>query len=226
MTPTDRNRRRVLKAIAVTATGTLIPRAAFAQAGSDADLLPVPDVCTLMPETTEGPYYLDGNLVRRDIREDREGSPMLVRLQIVDTACRPVAGARVDIWHCDAQGVYSAYGEGRGETFLRGTQMADERGVAEFETVYPGWYPGRTVHIHYKVHLDERTVLTGQMFFPEEISQALYGEGGAYARNRRRNTMNANDGIARRATQAAVATVRGDAEAYLAQLIVGVDPAA
>ncbi|MCA8881328.1 MAG: intradiol ring-cleavage dioxygenase [Rhodobacteraceae bacterium] len=224
------SRRTVLKAIAVTATGAMLPRNLMA--GSQ-PLLEGSDVCLVLPEVTEGPYYLDSRLVRRDIREGRAGVPVVLRLQVVDSACAPLPGARVDVWHCDAQGIYSGFGgdtadrtSSKGETFLRGTQIADTQGVAEFLTVYPGWYRGRTTHIHYKIFLDETNVLTGQIFLPDALSEYLYAAVPAYHRDGTRDTMNGTDGIAAEASRAAFANVKEDAEAYLVTLIVGVDPEA
>ena len=125
--PKTLTRRDSLITLAVTATVLMIPRAALAQDTSQ--LLMGSDVCSLVPETTEGPYYVADRMIRSDIREDRDGQPLLMRMQVVDPRCAPIEGARVDIWHCDAQGTYSSFGDGRGETFLRGTQMADARGV-------------------------------------------------------------------------------------------------
>lgn len=115
----------------------------------------VPD-CVLTPEQDEGPFYIDLATVRRDIVEDRPGVPMALALTVVDAnTCKPIRDAAVDVWHCDALGRYSgepSEGSG-GTTFLRGIQMTDGNGRAEFATVYPGQYPGRTTHIHLKVHL-------------------------------------------------------------------------
>ncbi|MAQ86386.1 MAG: protocatechuate dioxygenase [Maritimibacter sp.] len=230
MSPTKPiTRRGALVGIAVTATGTMLPRATLAQ--SSPDLLADTDVCAIMPEVTEGPYYLDEALVRRDIREDRDGVPVLLRMQVVDATCTPLPGARVDVWHCDAQGVYSSFGgaeagqsSATGETFLRGTQRADATGLVEFDTIYPGWYRGRTTHIHFKVWLDDANVLTGQIFFPDDLSEALYANAAPYGRGRARDTMNAADRIAQRAGRAAVADVSEQAEGYVVQLIVGVSP--
>lgn len=223
-------RRDALTAIVVTASGAMVPRAVWAQTRDASLLLPGSDVCALTPEVTEGPFYLDADLVRRDIREDRVGAPTVLRMQIVGTDCTPFEGARVDVWHCDAQGVYSSYGGDRGqvsekgETFLRGTQMADARGVVEFETIYPGWYRGRTTHIHFKVFLDQETVLTGQLFFPDALSDYLYLNAPAYARDATRDTLNDGDRIAQSATRASFASVEEEDSGYLAQLIVGVRP--
>lgn len=117
--------------------------------------------CVVKPEQTEGPYYVDTQLNRSDIREEREGIPLELTFNVsrVDegnaAACGPLAGALVDIWHCDALGEYSGVEDNaagdfdtRGETFLRGYQVTDENGTARFTTIYPGWYQGRAVHIH------------------------------------------------------------------------------
>ena len=134
------------------------------------------DVCFLTPQSIEGPYYLDPRLVRAQIAEDRMGVPLRVDLRVIDGAtCKPSERARVDIWHADALGIYSGY-EGQsdkqdvstvGQKFLRGTQFTDSKGAVRFETIYPGWYVGRATHIHFKVLLDNRDVLTGQMYFPD-----------------------------------------------------------
>ncbi|MFF3839511.1 intradiol ring-cleavage dioxygenase [Streptomyces sp. NPDC001930] len=184
----------------------------------------------LTSETTEGPYYIDADKIRKDITEDREGIPMTVRLKVIDSdTCKPLRGAAVDIWHCDALGIYSGYeslssggpggpgggtpptdaptgtpptdaptgtpptgtpptgGPGGGgggheeptddKRYLRGTQLTDKHGYVEFRTVFPGWYRGRCVHVHTKVHVGGKmtasgyegghTCHTGQLFFAE-----------------------------------------------------------
>jgi protocatechuate 3,4-dioxygenase beta subunit len=231
------NRREALALVAVTAGGAaLVSRAAFAQeatgsTAAETTLMPGADVCVLTPEVTEGPYYLDPDMERADIREDRVGVATKVRLQVVDQSCNRLEGARVDIWHCDALGIYSGYtnqlggADTTGKTFLRGTQFTDSKGMVEFQTIYPGWYPGRTTHIHFKVFLDETTVLTGQLFFPDALSQFIYQNVDPYAEHGSdRETLNGNDGIASQATRASFAYVKELAEEYLVAMIVGVDP--
>jgi protocatechuate 3,4-dioxygenase beta subunit len=230
------SRRDALKVVAVTAAGgTLMTRSAFAQetSASESTLMPGADVCVITPEVTEGPYYFDPTLERADITEGRPGVATTVKLQIVDSACKPLPGARVDIWHCDAAGQYSGYPnqtggvDTSGETFMRGTLFANNHGVVEFSTVYPGWYAGRTTHIHFKVFLDETTILTGQIFFPDALSQFLYENVEPYkARGSDRETLNNNDRIASQATRASFAYVKELADRYLVAMIVGVDPAA
>lgn len=112
--------------------------------------------CVLTPEQEEGPFYIDFARVRKDIVEDRPGVPLALAVAVVDSnTCKPIHNAAVDVWHCDAMGIYSGEpSEGSvGETYLRGIQLTDDNGQAEFATIYPGQYPGRTTHIHVKVHV-------------------------------------------------------------------------
>ncbi|WP_416899072.1 MAG: intradiol ring-cleavage dioxygenase [Minwuia sp.] len=220
-------RRQALAAAIATIGATLLPRSLRAKDVSVA--LIGNGVCTLTPETTAGPFYLDEDLVRQDIREDRAGVPLRLRLQVVDAACRPLPDARVDVWHCDAGGVYSAFGmreTGRDgmkdETFLRGTLFADSAGIVEFTTVYPGWYLGRTPHIHFKAFPDSRSTLTGQIFLPDAVSDRIYGSAPAYMREATRRATNANDRIAQRAGDAALAALSEADGGYLAEMVIGV----
>jgi protocatechuate 3,4-dioxygenase beta subunit len=186
----------------------------------------------LTSETTEGPYYIDADKLRRDITEDQEGIPLTLRLKVIDSdTCKPLANAAVDIWHCNALGVYSGYesmGSGGGgggggtppsgtptgtptgappgggggggvheeptddERYLRGTWRTDRKGEVVFRTVFPGWYRGRCVHIHTKVHVDGTwteagyeggtTCHTGQLFF-DEASVLATAEVAPYSTN-------------------------------------------
>ena len=126
--------------------------------------------CTLTPELTEGPYYFDADAVRSDIRAGRDGTELRLAVRVRDADCSPLANAVVDIWHCDAAGGYST----EDDPFLRGAQVTNRDGIVEFTTIYPGWYRGRTVHIHAKVHLDASTVLTTQLFFDDAVSATVY----------------------------------------------------
>ncbi len=155
--------------------------------------------CVLTPEMTEGPYYLDGDMVRRDVREGRPGMLLTLETTVVDVStCKPIKGAAVDIWHCDAGGAYSGFAqEGtEGRTFMRGIQKTDRNGLATFKTVYPGWYSGRTVHIHVRVSMGGSVVHTGQLFFPESLTDAVYRRA-PYNRRPSRDTRNATDSIYR-----------------------------
>ncbi|MGW4756677.1 intradiol ring-cleavage dioxygenase [Streptomyces chartreusis] len=157
---------------------------------------------TLMSSVTEGPYYLDGALVRKDITEGKSGVPLTLRLTVVDATdgCTPVKGAAVEIWHCDAWGYYSGYttanpgGSAPAEsedgstadddTYLRGYQIANANGVVKFETIFPGWYTPRTCHIHLKVHTGGqkedgtyeggKVNYTGQLFFDDTIAEEIF----------------------------------------------------
>jgi protocatechuate 3,4-dioxygenase beta subunit len=118
----------------------------------------MPD-CVLTPAQEEGPFYIDLARVREDVVENRPGVPLALALTVVNSdTCEPIRDAAVDIWHCDALGVYSGEpSEGsEGETYLRGIQLTDGNGLAQFSTIYPGQYPGRTTHIHVKVHIGGR----------------------------------------------------------------------
>ena len=164
------SRRAAFAALSVPAVSALASAARAAPLG---DASGFRDVCFLTPQSIEGPFYLDPRLVRAQIAEGRTGVPLRVDLRVIDGAtCKPSERARVDIWHADAQGIYSGYqGQGDkqdistvGQKFLRGTQITNSEGAVRFETIYPGWYTGRATHIHFKVLLDDRNVLTGQMF--------------------------------------------------------------
>ena len=133
--------------------------------------------CVLTPEMTEGPYYLDDQVIRRDVTEGKAGLPLRLELQVADAgSCTPVPGLMVEIWHADAEGSYSGFGSGGSTTtFLRGGQNADADGKVVFQTVYPGWYRGRTVHIHVKVH-DGTTAHTTQLFFDQSLTDQVFSQ--------------------------------------------------
>ena len=226
------SRRRLLLALALLPATRALAPPAWAQEAAGGIGLITSRVCMVAPELTEGPFYIDPELVRSDITEGRPGAPMELALQVVTADCAPVEGARVDVWHCDALGNYSGFArqggdavvDTAGETFLRGTQFTGADGVARFRTIYPGWYQGRTTHFHYKVFLDARTALTSQIFLPDALSQQLYETVAPYAdRSGRQTTFNDNDAIARRAGRGAVAAVREQGGRYLAALVVGID---
>jgi protocatechuate 3,4-dioxygenase beta subunit len=163
--------------------------------------------CTLTPEMTEGPFYIDADAVRSDIRAGRDGTPLKLAIRVRDSSCEPVRDALVDIWHCDAAGGYST----AEDPFLRGTQVTNADGIVEFTTIYPGWYRGRTVHIHAKVHLDSSTVLTTQLFFDDDVSAAVF-EREPYASNPGRDQFNDTDGLF---DEALVLDLTEDGDAYV-----------
>ncbi len=151
--------------------------------------------CVLTPELTEGPFYLPDEKVRRNITEGRPGTPLTLKLKVVNVStCKAIKGAAVDIWHADAGGTYSGVQNAVGTTFMRGIQPTGAGGVAEFLTVYPGWYQGRAVHIHVKVHLGGNVVHTGQLFFPDTLTDTVY-KAAPYSTRGSRDTRNANDSI-------------------------------
>ncbi|CAL9484549.1 hypothetical protein SUDANB6_03110 [Streptomyces sp. enrichment culture] len=231
----------------------------------------------LTSETTEGPYYIDADKIRQDITEDREGIPLTLRIKVVDAeTCKPLSGAAVDVWHCDALGVYSGYesmstgggggapptgaptdaptgpppsgapsGGGGGheeptddERYLRGTWKTDKAGFVTFKTIFPGWYRGRCVHIHTKVHVDGtwtdggyeggHTCHTGQFFFAEEAVLAA-AEVAPYSTNTTERTTLTEDTIYDRSgTTGGLLKLtynkKDIAKGVLATITVGVDP--
>jgi protocatechuate 3,4-dioxygenase beta subunit len=177
-----------------------------------ADLFGDESSCTLTPEMTEGPYYFDADSIRSDIREDRDGTPLRLAIRVRGAdSCEPLSNAVVDIWHCDAGGVYSGFDEGQGERFLRGAQVTNRDGIVEFTTVYPGWYQGRTVHIHAKVHLDRSTVLTTQLFFDDAVTDEVFA-GAPYSGRGERDQRNDSDSLF---DEALVLDLSQDGDGYL-----------
>jgi protocatechuate 3,4-dioxygenase beta subunit len=179
--------------------------------------------CTLTPEATEGPFYLDINDVRQDITEGKAGAPLALQLTIVDAStCTAIKDAAIDIWHCDAGGAYSGVQGSNGTTFLRGTQMSDADGLATFDTIYPGWYQGRAVHIHMKVHVDNSVVHTGQLFFDDSLSDSVF-QNSPYSGRGTRDMRNEDDSIFTDAGGAsAIVPVSKNGSNYSGQITVGV----
>jgi protocatechuate 3,4-dioxygenase beta subunit len=192
--------------------------------------------CTAYPRQMEGPFYLDLDLVRRDITEGKPGAPLQIIVEVLrrSNGCSPISGAAVDLWHCDAKGWYSGYPEQgdnhnvdtSGKKFLRGTQItgADTAlgpGKARFDTIYPGYYRGRTTHTHFKVHLPGGfQITTSQMYFPEDVTAAIY-DTGAYAARGQKDTSNNADGIFRRNRPPLVAITQ-QGSIYVATLTITV----
>jgi protocatechuate 3,4-dioxygenase beta subunit len=224
-------RRGFLGLVSASAAGLWQTRGAQAAAEPAGD----EGACILTPQAQEGPFYADPKLVRTDITESKPGVPLSLRLRVIEAGpCTAIKGARVDIWHCDAQGLYSAFpGQGdahnidaSGEAFLRGAQITDDAGWVTFDTIYPGWYDGRTAHIHFKVYLDEKSVLIGQTFFPDALNEFIYTNVPAYKeRARQRRIINANDGVIARSDpeHRAFCAVKEERDRYVATLTLGVD---
>jgi protocatechuate 3,4-dioxygenase beta subunit len=177
--------------------------------------------CVLAPEQTEGPYYISSARVRRNITEGRAGRALTLRLRVVDAStCQPIKGASVDVWHCDAAGAYSG-AQGNNGTFMRGVQKTDANGFATFRTVYPGWYQGRTVHIHVKVHLGGNVLHTGQLYFPDAVTDAVYRKA-PYSMRGRRTTRNANDSVYRNGGKKSLLALRKSGAGYIGTITMGV----
>ncbi len=177
--------------------------------------------CVLTPELTEGPYYIAGEKVRRNITEGRPGTPLSLRLSVLNVStCRPIKGAAVDVWHCDAGGIYSGV-NGQSGTFMRGVQRTNANGVAVFTTVYPGWYTGRAVHIHVKVHVGGSVVHTGQLFFSDALTDAVYRHS-PYSERPSRDTRNANDSIYRNGGRKGLLSMRRHGHGYVGSIAMGV----
>jgi protocatechuate 3,4-dioxygenase beta subunit len=223
--PIDRSRRTLLRSLAIAPIIAAVP-------ATKSGGLIARDICRVAPRLTEGPYYLDLKMVRSDITEGRSGVPVEMAMQVVTADCARIAEARVDLWQCDAEGNYSGFSrqgsdtllDTQSQTFLRGSQFTSADGVCTFRTIYPGWYAGRTTHFHYKVFLDERTVLASQIFLPDALNQSIYDNVPPYnARKAKRSTFNHNDFIAARAGDAAYATIGERSDGYAAAMVIGID---
>jgi protocatechuate 3,4-dioxygenase beta subunit len=178
--------------------------------GSVAEAATLPS-CIVRPEETEGPYFVDEKLERSDIRSDpstgsvKEGVALALAFSVAridGSSCAPFEGVLVDVWHCDALGVYSDASDPSfdtvGEKFLRGYQVTDASGTARFVTIYPGWYQGRTVHIHFKLRTDpaasEALEFTSQLYFDDELTDIVHTRQ-PYAARGQRTLRNDGDGI-------------------------------
>ena len=181
--------------------------------------------CTVYPAQTEGPFYVPDELVRSDIREGKAGAELSLEIVVQRASdCAPLSGVAVDIWHCDADGVYSGYPnqlgglDTTGQVFLRGTQLTDADGRVRFVTIYPGWYPGRTTHIHFKVHPSATSEATSQLYFVEAVNTEVYAVA-PYAAHGQKDTSNPADAIA---GAAPLVTAERDGAGYSASLTVTV----
>lgn len=193
--------------------------------------------CVVQPELTEGPYFVDGMLDRSDIRAEpttgavSEGALLALTVAVSrvggDASCEPLANAIVDVWQCDALGVYSGVVDfagqfsTEGQSFLRGYQVTGADGIARFTTIYPGWYPGRATHIHFKIRTEDGYEYTSQWFFDDALSdevnaQAPYSEKGADGR-----LQNDADGIYGQTDGQLTLDVQPDASGYAARFDIG-----
>jgi protocatechuate 3,4-dioxygenase beta subunit len=193
--------------------------------------------CIVRPGQTEGPYFVDELLLRSDIRSDpsdgstRPGAELRLAIHVsallADSSCIPLAGAYVDLWHCDALGVYSDVQDPGfdtlGKKFLRGYQITDPSGVASFVTIYPGWYLGRTVHMHVKIRSAPATSpgfeFTSQLYFDDALTDQVHAQQ-PYASKGQRTFRNDADGLYRQGGSQLLLAVSLDGSAYVSTLEV------
>ena len=243
--PQSPGRREALGALGVLSAAPLIGLAGTSEAEAawseqfDAFDYAAARSCALIPQETAGPYPLlevlqDEKMIRRDITEGKTGVPLALTLKLVDinAACAPIANAAVYIWCCDKDGVYSGYQQPghdtRGQTFMRGIQRSNDKGVVRFTAIYPGWYTGRITHIHFQVYLNADTggsaTATSQLAFPQAITQAVY-DSPLYA-ERGQNTSVADfdhDSVFHDGVKLQLAKTKGSIDTgYAAKLLVGV----
>jgi protocatechuate 3,4-dioxygenase beta subunit len=196
--------------------------------------------CVVVPALTEGPYFVDEKLNRSDIRVEpsdnsvKEGVILKLTFnvsQVTSSGCSAYAGAYVDVWHCDALGVYSDVvdtAEGfntKGQKFLRGYQVTDANGKVEFTTIYPGWYQGRTVHIHFKIrnqlNATQAHTFTSQLFFDDTITDQVHAQS-PYSTKGQRTLRNSGDGIYRQGGSQLLLTPTKEGNGYTATFNLGV----
>ncbi len=165
--------------------------------------------CTLIPSETRGPYPLPTStavsaITRSDIRETKTGVLLTFTITVQNTDCLPIAGARVDIWHCDKDGYYSAYASQPGylgtlsyvgATWLRGSQTTDSNGQVTFTTIYPGWYTSRVTHIHAEVYINSVLQRTSQFAFPDSLNNTLYTTSAFYTPHGTNTVTNSTDSV-------------------------------
>ena len=200
------------------------------------DVATRPPSCVLTPQQTEGPYFVDERLERADIRSDpsngsvRDGVPLALSMRIstlTGSRCEPLSGAIVDVWHCDAAGIYSDVDDAslrtKGSAFLRGYQVTDTHGQVRFTTIYPGAYRGRAVHIHFKVRTNSgarAAEFTSQLYFDDGLTDRIH-ERPPYGGAGSRRTRNGDDGLFRAGGRALILDARRDGEGYASAYDVG-----
>ncbi len=193
--------------------------------------------CVVRPQQTEGPYFVDEKLNRSDIRTDpsdgsvKQGVPLRLVFhvsQIDGSSCLPLTGATVDLWHCDALGVYSDVTDPSfstvGKKFLRRNQVTDANGTVEFVTIYPGWYPGRTVHIHFKIRTNSASQrgyeFTSQLYFDDSLTDQIHAQP-PYAAKGQRTLKNDQDGIFRGGGEQLKLQLTKNAQGYVGTFNIG-----
>jgi protocatechuate 3,4-dioxygenase beta subunit len=191
--------------------------------------------CVVRPSQTEGPYFVDERLNRSDIRTDpannsvRPGTLLTLNINVSyvnGNSCVALPGAYVDIWHCDALGSYSDVGSAVGHKYLRGYQVTDSDGAVQFKTVFPGWYTGRAVHIHFKIRLftgSQKTYeFTSQLYFDDSFTDQVYTQS-PYNTRGSRDTRNSRDGIYRNGGSQLTLTAAQSGQGYAATFDIGLE---
>ncbi|MEO7911146.1 MAG: intradiol ring-cleavage dioxygenase [Roseiflexaceae bacterium] len=220
-------------AVAMTSDPTAAATASAEMATAAAGNVAAVPACVVRPEVTEGPYYVDEDLDRSDIRSDpttgtvKEGTPLVLTFnisQVSSGSCTPLSGAIVNVWHCDAVGAYSDVSDPgfntEGQKWLRGSQTTDANGQASFTTIYPGWYSGRAVHIHYKVRPNETKVFTSQLFFDDTLSQQVLTQAPYVSKSNTPDTLNSTDSIYQ---ELMLLTTTKTDQGYAAMFDIGMD---
>jgi protocatechuate 3,4-dioxygenase beta subunit len=219
------SRKDILKAAGGTSLAAIFGARALQVVGGDEADAATLTTCILTPAVTAGPYWVEENLTRRNITEGKAGLPLVIRFTILNAkTCKPIPKADVEIWHCDALGNYSAV-NGATTRYLRGHQIANVAGKAEFLTVFPGWYRGRTPHIHMKVYVGGDAVHTGQVFMNEAITRAVY-RTTPYASRGQYDTPHSSDMIYSQAggstAELKLAKRTGGLKGYVGTIAIGV----
>ncbi len=217
------------------ATTQVAPLSTAAAASTTAPAALAVPSCVVRPAQTEGPYYVAGDLVRSDIRSDpgtgavREGVPLTLTFnvsQVASGSCTPLQSATVEIWQCDAAGAYSGVSDAgfntRGQLWLRGAQGTDAAGACTFTTIYPGWYGGRAVHIHFKVRPRPNLDFTSQLYLDDALSDQIHAQA-PYARKGRRDTPNSRDSLYRSGGDQLLLNATPAGQGYAATFAIGMD---
>jgi protocatechuate 3,4-dioxygenase beta subunit len=209
------SRRQALALFATTGAASITPAWAATEGSS---------TCVALPQQTEGPFFVDEQLERADIRSDpvsrsvKRGAPLALTFavsQLSGRRCSPLGGARIDLWHCDALGEYSL----DGQKFLRGYQRTDEAGSTRFVTIFPGWYPGRAVHIHFKIRAPGDREFASQLYFDDALIDRVHATEPYGSRGQRRRR-NREDGLFRNGGEQLTPIVRSTGEGYAASFAV------
>ena len=213
-----------------TATAQQTSAAATTAAAATSAAATVLPSCIVRPALTEGPYFVDEKLDRSDIRSDpasgvvRPGAVLTLNFlvsRVSGSACTALSGAVVDVWHCDALGVYSDVDNARGQKFLRGFQTTNASGSAKFTTIYPGWYQGRAVHIHFKIRPTASSEFTSQLFFDDALSTQVFAQTPYSQKGTQGITRNTADGIFQQSGGKLTLNVTKNGDAYAATFDIG-----